>query len=217
MADFCYIHRTDEAAQTAPPALTTQPIGAVVMADESLNPSGEIWKPIPGLPNCEASSFGRVRYFKRGWRPHVQSWRVLKGWVETPRKRYRRFVVRIAGRKYAVHRLVLLAFVGPCPPGMQGCHHDDDSSNNHLENLRWDTQKANAADAIRNGVLFGPKTGKGKIVGSANHRSLLSEADVRSIRAVTNYWGVNADLARQFNVCPSAILSVRSRRTWRHL
>lgn len=50
-----------------------------------------------------------------------------------------------------VHRLVLEAFVGPCPPGMECCHYDDDPTNNSLENLRWDTSHANKLDMVRNG------------------------------------------------------------------
>lgn len=58
-----------------------------------------------------------------------------------------------------LHHLVLEAFVGPCPEGLIGCHYDDDQSNNRLENLRWDTWKANAADAKRNGTKWpGSKT-----------------------------------------------------------
>jgi hypothetical protein len=51
-----------------------------------------------------------------------------------------------------VHRLVLVAFVGPCPDGMEGCHYDGDPSNNALSNLRWDTRSANTYDRVRHGT-----------------------------------------------------------------
>ena len=35
-------------------------------------------------------------------------------------------------RTLSVHRLVLEAFVGPCPEGMVGCHYDDNPTNNVL-------------------------------------------------------------------------------------
>jgi DNA-binding XRE family transcriptional regulator len=41
------------------------------------------------------------------------------------------------GRGFAVHRLVLEAFVGPCPPKMCAHHRDGNLSNNHLTNLFW--------------------------------------------------------------------------------
>jgi hypothetical protein len=55
-----------------------------------------------------------------------------------------------AGRKqHRVHCLVLEAFVGPRPAGMQGCHNDSNKLNCALSNLRWDTPKGNIADRRR--------------------------------------------------------------------
>lgn len=51
--------------------------------------------------------------------------------------------------KIFVHRAVLEAFKGPCPPGQEGCHNNGNPSDNRLENLRWDTHKANGEDAVR--------------------------------------------------------------------
>ena len=39
---------------------------------------------------------------------------------------------------HRVDRLVLSAFVGPCPPGMDAYHIDGNLENNKLSNLRWD-------------------------------------------------------------------------------
>ncbi|QDF19244.1 hypothetical protein SEA_STICKYNOTE_47 [Corynebacterium phage Stickynote] len=50
-----------------------------------------------------------------------------------------------------VHRLVLEAFVGPCPPWMECCHNNGDPSDNRVENLRWDTKKSNMADRRKHG------------------------------------------------------------------
>lgn len=47
-----------------------------------------------------------------------------------------------------VHRLVLIAFVGPPPDGMEVCHNDGDPTNNVLSNLRWDTRTGNMRDAV---------------------------------------------------------------------
>jgi len=51
-----------------------------------------------------------------------------------------------------VHQLVLEAFVGPRPPNMEACHYNDNSLDNRLENLRWDTTANNAKDRVRNGT-----------------------------------------------------------------
>ena len=50
-----------------------------------------------------------------------------------------------------VHHLVLAAFVGPRPAGMEALHADDNPINNHATNLRWGTRLTNAADRRRNG------------------------------------------------------------------
>lgn len=55
------------------------------------------------------------------------------------------------GSHHLVHRLVLAAFVGPCPDGLIGCHYDGNPANNNVENLRWDTHAANTADTLRHG------------------------------------------------------------------
>jgi hypothetical protein len=59
---------------------------------------------------------------------------------------------RLAGDEMLyVHRLVLSAFVGSCPPGMECCHWDDDKANNTVWNLRWASRSANIKDCVRNG------------------------------------------------------------------
>ena len=64
-----------------------------------------------------------------------------------------RVYLHVDGKKHTrrVARLVLEAFVGPCPQGMEACHWDDDATNNHLSNLRWDSRSANQIDRLRNG------------------------------------------------------------------
>lgn len=51
-------------------------------------------------------------------------------------------------QKYKVHRLVLEAFVGPCPEGYQTRHLDGNPDNNHLENLCWGTAEDNSKDKV---------------------------------------------------------------------
>jgi hypothetical protein len=51
---------------------------------------------------------------------------------------------------FHIHDLVLTAFAGPKPhPAMVCCHIDGDKLNNHASNLRWDSPKSNALDAVR--------------------------------------------------------------------
>lgn len=99
----------------------------------------ENWLPVVGHEGYEVSDHGRVRG-PRG--------RVLKPWRDKTR---RGLLVSLHNRSLRIHTLVLEAFVGPRPEGMECCHYDDDDTNNHLDNLRWDTSHANTLDSIRNG------------------------------------------------------------------
>lgn len=101
----------------------------------------EEWRAVVGLEGrYEVSSFGRVRslQFRGNCGP---------AYMRTTSNYAGYYVVSLVDRvQYRVHRLVLEAFVGACPEGMQGCHTDSDKSNNYLDNLRWDTPSGNARD-----------------------------------------------------------------------
>lgn len=102
----------------------------------------ERWLPVLGYENkYEVSDLGRVRSARLG--------RLLKplpcvgGYAQVCLYSSG----RDTGKFHLIHKLVLEAFVGPRPAGMQACHFPDQSgTNNRLSNLRWDTPKANAAE-----------------------------------------------------------------------
>lgn len=105
-----------------------------------------------------------------------------------------------------VHRLVLEAFVGPCPPGLVCCHNDGVHDHNELSNLRWDTESSNQQDRLRHGYV--------PLAGEAIGMSKLTLDDIRCIRAEPKRHGVGAMLARAFGVCQSNISAIRSGHTW---
>ncbi len=71
-----------------------------------------------------------------------------------------------------IHTLVLTAFAGPCPEGMQACHIDGNRQNNRIENLRWGTIQENIDDRERHG-----NTARGERHGNAKlNRELVEEA-----------------------------------------
>jgi hypothetical protein len=113
-----------------------------------------------------------------------------------------------------VHRLVLLAFRGPCPEGMEACHGDGNASNNALWNLRWDTHQANVGDAIGHGTKVDPPIHRG----ARNSRAKLTAEIVRAIRADREATGKSyQQLASQHGVSWQAIASVITKRTWTHV
>lgn len=173
--------------------------------------STEIWKPVPNHETSyEVSNLGRVRSLDRVVRCGYGKTRLHRGRVLTGRKScstdHRR--IAIHGKDYAVHRLVLLAFVGPCPEGMECCHGDDDPTNNQLANLRWDTRQANRDDMVRNG-----RSGRGE---RAAH-SVLTEADVLAIRRRCAAGTAQKALAAEYGVDPSAVSLIVRRKRWTHI
>ena len=120
-----------------------------------VTPHPEIWKPIPGWEGSyEVSDHGRVRSVDRivttrtGIRKRYHG-RVLALTAD----RSGHLAVSLGRAKdKAVHRLVLEAFVGPCPEGQECCHNDGDPTNNNLSNLRWGSPTENAFDRVRHGT-----------------------------------------------------------------
>src|SRR6476646_4829912 len=103
------------------------------------------WRTVVGWPSYEVSSLGQVRSFKWG-RPHLLKQQSIGSTRNSPLKgRYLRVALWIDGvrSERMVHHLVLEAFVGPRPLGLEACHKDDDPTNNALDNLRWDTKQSN--------------------------------------------------------------------------
>lgn len=130
-------------------------------------------------------------------------------------------------KRYYVHQLVLLAFIGPCPNGMECCHNDGIKTNNDLSNLRWGTPKENGEDKIRHGnSLTGRKNPNwdGLLArGEMNGCSKLTESDVRKIRRLYRpRRGLGREgnlkmLAEMFGVGKGTIWGIAHRLSWKHV
>ena len=119
----------------------------------------ERWREIPGYEDrYEVSDIGRVRSMARitisaDERVMRFGSRLLSLRADSSdRISVTLRPARGAPRKHLVHRLVLLAFKGPCPRGLEGCHNDGNASNNRLLNLRWDTRQSNVRDVYIHGA-----------------------------------------------------------------
>mgnify|MGYP007071567219 CR=1 FL=1 len=109
-------------------------------------------------------------------------------------------------RKFFVHALVLTAFVGPCPDGMEGCHGDGNPKNNAVGNLRWDTPVGNWSDRKRHGRgCEGEKNpGGGK----------LTEATVRLARDLRSNGVPLKLIAQQIGVSVAMVSKVCRGQAW---
>lgn len=126
----------------------------------------EQWRPVLGWENLyEVSDYGRVRSVEREVQFGDRTRRVLSRVLSPGRRgpgKVPYVILSGDGRRQSrsVHTLVLEAFVGVCPPGHEACHWDDNTTNNHLSNLRWDTHSANMQDCVRNGRHQGAIPGR---------------------------------------------------------
>lgn len=174
----------------------------------------EKWLPVVGFEGrYEVSDDGRVRNLRRG---RLVKHRISRGYVVYG-------LMKEDGRRYStgVHRLVLTAFVGPCPDGFEGAHEDGNRMNNRLSNLRWSTRMDNIADRSRHGTTargdrHGMRIHKGLVRGERNGRAIICESAVPVIRSL--FPAITAvEIARRYGMTESGVRNIIKRRSWRHV
>lgn len=153
------------------------------------------WLPVVGFEGLyEVSDSGRVRSIRR------------EGTSGGPichfeRDGYPSVMLSANDRRkpYLVHQLVLMAFVGPRPPGAQAAHRNGDRRDNRPANLYWASPGENYAD----------------LKAHSNHRRAmdkrlkLTPTEVEFVRA--NYKRIKqTDLATMLNVHRGTIQRVHS-------
>ena len=98
-------------------------------------------------PGYKVSSTGRVRSLPR----ILSDGRAHGGQALRPYPDQDGYLcVTIRGERVKVHHLVLEAFHGPRPYGLEACHGPDGLLDNRAEVLRWDTHQENLKDRERN-------------------------------------------------------------------
>ena len=137
----------------------------------------EIWKPVTEIvlrngtvwkfEGYEVSNYGRVRTYKQKYgqvsrsnkhaglnRPLLKVPTIING--RPDRKGYPQFCLSDTNKKrhnVRAHTLVMQTFIGIPDEYQVICHYDDVKTNNHISNLRYDTQKNNLLDAKRNKLI----------------------------------------------------------------
>lgn len=166
----------------------------------------ENWRSVPEYDGYyEVSDHGRVRSVGR----YVYMSRWVGGKILKPQPRDGGFVVRLSvrgvWRQLRIHHLVLQAFVGPCPEGMECRHLNGNPADNRLENLRWGTHAENMRDRAEHGTTArAERHGRAKL-----NKDLAAKirTDLASGKAVSS-------IAKEHGVDHKTIRSIQTGKTW---
>lgn len=175
----------------------------------------ERWKVIPGIRDVyEVSDYGRIRSFLSNTGNRKTIPRILKPMIH--KSGYRMVNIREKEdglvKKKRMAPLILTAFIGPCPKGLEAAHWDGVKTNDKLSNLRWATKKENQHDKIRHGTH-----NRGERSGSAK----LTEKDILEIRRRYVPFSRGPDntvnMAREFGVTSQHLGNVIKRKKWSYI
>ena len=167
----------------------------------------ERWKDVPGYEGLyQVSDMGRVKK--------------LVG-TKCKKDRLKKLVLTKNGRfsvslyknnrekKMLVHRLVLMAFVGPPASEQITRHLDGNPINNDLNNLKWGTHKENQRDSMEHGTKSDPprvdnsgsRNGQSKLTESqASKISVMAKAGRHTQRKIAEMFGVTQQTVSDIKV-----------------
>lgn len=171
----------------------------------------EVWKDVVGYEGrYMVSDLGRVKSLPNKARKSELVMKLVKH--KKTEHRLVNLTSSVGGfwrqKVFWVHRLVLEAFVGPCPEGMEGCHGDGDPANNVLSNLRWDTHKNNMDDRVTHGT---------HAIGEQNPRAKLTNAQAKEVKRRIENGESNEEISEDFPITARGIKSIRNGQNWSHL
>lgn len=168
----------------------------------------ERWLPVVDWEGWyEVSDLGRVRRSRpgHGTRPG----RTLK--ISADKDHYPSVRLSRPGRRSPtaeVHVLVLRAFQGPCPPGMEARHLNGDKRDARASNLEWNTRLVNAGDRIAHGTV---------LRGERCPWARLDSATVRLVREMAGSGMQHKQIAADLGLDHRAVGKIVRRETWAHV
>ena len=175
----------------------------------------ERWHPVVGFEGTyRVSTVGRVESLPRTCNAKLGSLRSIRSrYLKLGRHRDGHVQVELnlkgEAKKMYVHRLVLEAFIGPCPEGMECRHLNGVPWDNRVENLCWGTPAENKADQFLHG---------GSCTGENNPNVKLMESEVRMIRRLRDDEGMTLRaLAKRYGVTKTMFGAIIKRKNWKHI
>ncbi len=161
------------------------------------------WAKVPGFADYQASEDGQIRSKKSGRKPvKLKQQTTKKGYLSV-------FLCKDGVKKNVkVHRAVLMAFRGPPGEGEEASHLDGCKTNNHINNLIWESRKDNANRRTDHGT---------QTHGEASGMAKLTTKEVNAIRFLNSKGVAYGHLAIAFHVSKTTIGDVCRRDTWAHV
>ena len=187
---------TDTETKANVPARAPLAAGGPIQATE--------WRGIPGWPEYEASSVGKIRRVS----PYLSTWR---GRILTDKQRPDGYcVVKLSREGRAklcyVHRLVASAFHGEPPsPSHAVAHNDGQRDNNSADNLRWATYAENEADKALHGT---------RLNGEQIPNAKLTRDDTHKMRLRYSAGARQVDLAADFGISQAQVSRIVRNESW---
>lgn len=156
-----------------------------------------------------ASSDGRVWCCRKtgGHGGYRTDWRPLK-----PQKHNQGYLMVSLGKANLrlLHCIVLEAFVGPAPDGMEGCHYPDkDKRNCRIENISWGTRSKNILHRI---VQGGSSRGEMNWNAKLNKESVIQVVEMLEAGSLSH-----EEIASKFNVTRRTVGRIGSGELWSHV
>jgi hypothetical protein len=183
----------------------------------------ETWRPVPGHEGrYEVSDQGAVRSLRYSNaavdRPRQEPLLLRAGRASAGYQ-----IVTLLGKTTSVHRIVLEAFIGPCPDHHQCAHLNGVRTDNRLVNLQWVTARVNGyhrrlhGTSQRGDLSPARRYPESQVRGARVVGAKLTEASVLVIRRALARGERRTALAEQYRVSEATISAIAAGRKWAHV
>jgi len=182
-----------------------------------MNTEQEMWKDIPEFEGRYAiSNMGRAKSLERDvpyatiYLQHRSECILALSFTDDGYPRINLYQERSKHFVRKIHQLVLEAFVGPCPEGMEARHLNGNKLDNRLANLTWGTRLENMRDRKEQGGY--------DLRGEKHPSNKLTDKQVIEIRKMHASGKLtHRAIANKYNVCRSTITCILRGKTWSHI
>lgn len=158
---------------------------------------------IPGLSGYMIDELGQVWSLKKGQGNRWSEPHPIKPWVD--KRGYVHVTLRPANniKRFSVHVLMMVAFVGDRPANATVAHLDGNPSNNHICNLAYVSHRENVNHRWKHNTM---------IYGVKSHLSKISDETAEEIWVAIKSGASNKEIMTRFNVSESYPAAMRAGR-----